>query len=498
MDFNLGELNKIKKATSGIFKKSARRLIAHSLLEMKAQVDSIKQLNGVDREEALKDLLNEATEKRHQALQFGAHSYGHPEWAAAAACESWLLELFNGTPESIAGVEAIVEELAMRESSSNRSFDGGGEPKKEQYHPWRRYFARIIDLYIFSFALGWLTILLVLTPEYAEQVSRVTDNIVVAGFIIGISIIPIEAILLSNFGTTPVKWIFGISVKRNNGSNLSFYEAVNRSVLVWMRGVALYVPLFQLIASYLSYRDLTKLGETSWDKDTGSVVSHKEWGALRAISITIFTFIVLISIPTVSMMLENGNKSSASKSNNIPQGENSYSPSKQENDTVIRHLPIEIVNLCHENVSAALLYFTEDSKWLTTGWYTVPRNKNISTTSLTEHNKIYLYAYSNNYTWEGKGNTSIRRTVPSNKFSYFDNTEMNNISGKTVNFSLFNMERGLDNYSVTLRCDPVSVDKESVSKQEKKKSREIPEKKQCAFKTVMTNEDLIACGIVPR
>ncbi len=114
MGFNEEELNKIKKATSGFFKKSARVAVAHALLDMKDKIDHAKQLSEDEPGAALEKLMNEETAARHQALQAGANSYGQPQWAAAAACESWLHELVGGTPAGIARVEAIIDELIKR------------------------------------------------------------------------------------------------------------------------------------------------------------------------------------------------------------------------------------------------------------------------------------------------------------------------------------------------------------------------------------------------
>ena len=111
MSFNEEELNKIKKATSGFFKKSARVAVAHALLDMEEKIDHARQLSEDEREAALKILMNEATAARQRALQAGANSHGDPQWAAAAACESWLHELFGGTTAGIERVEVIIDEL---------------------------------------------------------------------------------------------------------------------------------------------------------------------------------------------------------------------------------------------------------------------------------------------------------------------------------------------------------------------------------------------------
>ena len=112
MSFNEDELIKIKNAISGWFKKSAREAVTNSLLEMKQNIDCAKKLNETERKEAFIKLMNQATAARQNALKTGANSYGNKKWAAAAACESWIQELIVGSPESIARVEALIDELS--------------------------------------------------------------------------------------------------------------------------------------------------------------------------------------------------------------------------------------------------------------------------------------------------------------------------------------------------------------------------------------------------
>lgn len=114
MSFNENELRKIRRATSGWFKKRARRAVADALMELKPYIDAIKTLPDDDqRILELKRLTMKATHARHDALSAGARSYRHPEWAAAAACETWLHELVMGTPDSIARVESLIDDLIL-------------------------------------------------------------------------------------------------------------------------------------------------------------------------------------------------------------------------------------------------------------------------------------------------------------------------------------------------------------------------------------------------
>lgn len=110
------ELRKIMKKTNGWFKGEARARIRQSLELLSSDMARIKSLPEAERHEALKLVLAEWTDRRHYALQMGATSYSDPAWAAAAACESWILSTagFCDSAEQ-AEVEALVRQLMLRD-----------------------------------------------------------------------------------------------------------------------------------------------------------------------------------------------------------------------------------------------------------------------------------------------------------------------------------------------------------------------------------------------
>lgn len=91
--FHEEELLKIKKAISGFFRKSARTAVSETLLDTKVLIDEVQLIDLSKRRASLDALLQEATRLRQRAVASGANSYSNPEWAAAAAAESWLLTL---------------------------------------------------------------------------------------------------------------------------------------------------------------------------------------------------------------------------------------------------------------------------------------------------------------------------------------------------------------------------------------------------------------------
>lgn len=172
----------------------------------------------------------------------------------------------------------------------SKSFLGG------QHHPWRRLFARMVDMCTAGFVLLLLLLFAfsATLPEQAASFAKAIENPIVASIVLYLVWLPAEALLLSFFGSTPAKWLFGIKISHPGGNLLSFSEAFNRSFLVFVQGVGLGIPIVALFTQLFAYRRLTKTGTTLWDTSTNAVVVHRKWGVFRALACTAAVFVVLI------------------------------------------------------------------------------------------------------------------------------------------------------------------------------------------------------------
>lgn len=179
-------------------------------------------------------------------------------------------------------------------TDQSKTFLGG------QHHPWRRFFARTVDVSTVGLLLFLLLAFVVgaTMPTKAEGFAKALDNPIIAGFLLYLVWLPAEAAFLSLAATTPAKWLFGIRVVHPDGKSLSFSEALNRSFLVWVQGVGLGIPFVALFTQLFAYRRLTRTGTTLWDTSTGAVVAHQQWGVLRAILCVavVLAVLVLLSI----------------------------------------------------------------------------------------------------------------------------------------------------------------------------------------------------------
>lgn len=172
---------------------------------------------------------------------------------------------------------------------------GGG------HHPWRRFFSRIVEVTIIGsmFSICLNTFLGAIIPKQLDQLLLMIDSTIILGVVFYFAFIPFEAMMLSIFGTTPAKWLFGIRVLSPAGKPLSLWRAIIREFLVFAKGMFFGVPFVNLLPQIFAYFRLIKTGATSWDKSTGAVVVHKKWGFVRALictAITIFSMILTSAI----------------------------------------------------------------------------------------------------------------------------------------------------------------------------------------------------------
>ena len=160
-------------------------------------------------------------------------------------------------------------------------FDGY-QPSGPQARPWVRYWARMIDFFLFAIIIGF-----VLGMVY-EPATRINDMLF--GALLAFAYIYVEPVMLSSWGTTPGKALLRIRLRRSDGTKLPFKEALNRAFRVWLRGEGIGIPLVALFTQISAYRRLVREGRTTWDRDGNYLYTHQTIGPLR----TALTVVLLI------------------------------------------------------------------------------------------------------------------------------------------------------------------------------------------------------------
>jgi uncharacterized membrane protein YhaH (DUF805 family)/uncharacterized RDD family membrane protein YckC len=164
------------------------------------------------------------------------------------------------TPLSTDDAEDIPRAKPLIESAAQHSV-----VEANYISPWDRYFARVID----TIFVGWVSIFLILAiaPDFLEMGSGNLGFVVVL-----ISPILLNALCLGLIGTTLGKSMFGIRVKRRDGSLLGIWLALKREMLVYLKGLGMGIPFVNIVTLYLAYLSLKEKKITAWDRDLGLVV----------------------------------------------------------------------------------------------------------------------------------------------------------------------------------------------------------------------------------
>ena len=149
-------------------------------------------------------------------------------------------------------------ETLPEENPNSKNFQ---EEIPQEIHPWRRFFARSIDLSLFSMLMQFLIFVFFRLRPIPEDFI-----LMLMGIGYGVLYLPAEALMLHKWGTTPGKWTMGIRLEWIEGGNLPYLEAIYRSWRVHKYGMAYGIPLVQLYFQLLRYCQLTGTSTRKWQK----------------------------------------------------------------------------------------------------------------------------------------------------------------------------------------------------------------------------------------
>ncbi|MCF6176660.1 MAG: RDD family protein [Victivallaceae bacterium] len=168
-------------------------------------------------------------------------------------------------------------------------------PSGSQVRPWIRYWARMIDIMIFSFILG-ITAALIYEP-----LLDIPDA--VFGIILLFLYVFAEAAMLASWGATPGKAMLSVRLRNANGDKLSYGAALKRSFDVWARGLGVGIPIIALYTQINAYNRLTNEGMTAWDRDGDYTVQHR---SIRIWRILLASFLVLCFLGIIALGVAEG------------------------------------------------------------------------------------------------------------------------------------------------------------------------------------------------
>lgn len=167
--------------------------------------------------------------------------------------------------------------------------DRYGLPKEKILHinPQIRLLARFFDYALFLLLLWGLRVLL-----KGSFPLGLFEYLIPFEFF---AWIPIEAVLLSTWGTTPGKFFLKTKLQQGRKKKLDFQTALKRSFNVWFRGLGMGIPVINVLCMLVASSRLRMLGTTSWDREDNIVVSHfpiPQWRIVVASIIVVCSFIL--------------------------------------------------------------------------------------------------------------------------------------------------------------------------------------------------------------
>lgn len=130
--------------------------------------------------------------------------------------------------------------------------------------PWIRYFARSIDAAIYMILWNMFLSLVLHINIMETGFAGLAADLIAYNCLFLLA----EPLMLSRFGTTPGKFLFGLRVTAETGARLTHGEALHRTWTVLKKGCGFNLPVYWIIRMYKSYR-ACKDGETlDWEQET--------------------------------------------------------------------------------------------------------------------------------------------------------------------------------------------------------------------------------------
>lgn len=150
----------------------------------------------------------------------------------------------------------------------------------------RRFWARWFDLYLYE-GFWWLGMW-----ALGRDIGALLDQT----WVMLLHLLPwfaLEAWLLHRFGTTPGKWLMGLSVVNRDGSRLSAAQSMWRAWRVCFIGVGMGWGLLALICQLMAWVGAKRLGMPIWDHAGGHQVLAASLKPGRILAFVCLWFVVL-------------------------------------------------------------------------------------------------------------------------------------------------------------------------------------------------------------
>jgi uncharacterized RDD family membrane protein YckC len=241
------------------------------------------------------DLLAHLEENHYTSDTLVWHN-GMPDWVT--------LSSFDGSSfsQGIGASAAQIRSVSPTTPASTEAYSLSSPA------PWRRWFARFVDITIFGNAVFLLTMIgtAMISPDALQVISIYTSNPLFDGAILLLVWCPFECLLLAKIGTTPGKRVFGLRVQNKDGSLLPFDRLLTRYMGMTVYGMGCGIYLVLLFTYILSYRRLMSTRTTRWDEAAESHVVATGWTTGRSLFGGFIVFSALLCFAMIKVYFNKG------------------------------------------------------------------------------------------------------------------------------------------------------------------------------------------------
>lgn len=213
---------------------------------------------------------------------------GSPDWQPLENA----LNLVQDGPPPLPGMARPIQTIPELPAEPRRAASGPiSDAPQSVYndanpHPWRRYFARMLDTTVGG-AVIWFAVGAVLAAvnqnaakAFIDYVNLPDSRIVNICLTFFFAAFP-NALFIGLTGQSLGKFIFGVKVTRQSGGYIGFKVAFWREMLVWFRGLGLGIPIVSLFTLVHAFKTLKAERNTSWDCQLSALIVQRPTSRLQ-------------------------------------------------------------------------------------------------------------------------------------------------------------------------------------------------------------------------
>ena len=187
------------------------------------------------------------------------------------AALDWAGEIAGRIRQAHAQFRTLDARPYLDEMQTERVLERDTLPK--EHFPWQRFFARLLDGQIYR------TLWMLLLPALGfNMLKNSRGGMLFLELLTLGTMFLLEPLLLSRFGTTPGKWLFGLRVTSPDGRKLTYAEGRERTAYLFWYGIRLNLPFFRLYRLYVSYTDEQQGKALPWEDGSEQTIrDHAGW-----------------------------------------------------------------------------------------------------------------------------------------------------------------------------------------------------------------------------